>query len=218
MKAVLNLIVANLWIWVFAGSFISCLLSGTFCVSVPLLSCDWVFFAALSWWMGWDFGVFWTSCPAEEWGNSFLIPHSGVAFPSPHPCVCQGMAARDCLLWSLLGSVWFWHLPEPETGREIKSKHAGRYLNEYLLTKHLSPPEALPPNSARPQGHGYLISPQAFTCLCPWKCCLSSLILMISFCFQRWLFRNLIRAYGQSVVFLIFRSSLELWTLDMENI
>lgn len=220
LKAVLDLIVANLRI--LSLRRVVHLMSSLWnflCLSPTLklrssLYCNPVLVDGAGFWSGLDI--------LSSWRMRQLVSHPSFwhCFPPPRPCVCQGMAARDCLLWSLPGSVWFCKLPEPQTGRGIKSKHAGKYLNEYLLIKHLSPPEvlALPPNSARPQGHGYLIFPQTFTCLCPWKCCLSSLILMIFFFPQRWLFRSLIHSYGQSVVFLIFRSSSELWTLDTENI
>lgn len=48
--------------------------------------------------------------------------------------------------------------------------------------------------------------------------CLLSLNFFGIIFIRRWLFRSLIHAYGQSFVFLIFRISLELWTLHMENL
>lgn len=145
------------------GLFISCLLSGAFCVSVPLWNCDQVFFATLSLWLGWHFGVVWTSC-ADILKNeaahfsSLILALLSITTPLCLPRQgCQGLFAlvftgQQCLN---LQSPWI-------SDGEIKSKHAGKYLNEYLLSKHLSPAEvlALPPTSARPQGHGYLISAQ----------------------------------------------------------
>lgn len=50
------------------------------------------------------------------------------------------------------------------------------------------------------------------------KVCLFSLNFSGIIFIQRWLFRSLIHAYGQLFVFIMFRSSLDLWTVDMENL